>query len=97
MPKPVLFDPAAIAEARAAHSWYAARSPSSAANFLCELDEATDAIAGAPERWSPYVESTRRYVLRRFPFFVVYRERDDAIEILAVAHGRRRPGYWNTR
>jgi len=97
MPKAILFDPAAIAEARAPHSWYSARSPSPAANFLRELDEATEAIAGAPDRWSSYVESTRRYVLRRFPFFVVYRERDDVIEILAVAHGRRRPGYWKAR
>ena len=97
MPKRVLFDPAAIAEARAAHSWYAARSPSSSANFLHELDDAVDAIVKAPERWAPFVEGTRRYVLRRFPFYLVYRECEDDIHILAIAHGRRRPGYWKTR
>lgn len=97
MPKPVLFDPAAIAEARAAHAWYAARSTSSSANFLHEIDDAIDAITGAPDRWSSYIEGTRRYVFRRFPFYIVYRERDDAIQILAVAHGRRRPGYWVAR
>jgi hypothetical protein len=30
----------------------------------------------------------------RFPFFVVFRETDIRIEIVAIAHGRRRPGYW---
>jgi len=97
MPKPVLFDPAAIAEARAAYSWYFARSPSSAANFLSELDDAVDAVVAAPGRWSVHIDETRRYVFRRFPFYLVYREGADAIQILAVAHGRRRPGYWQSR
>ncbi len=94
MSKPVLFDPAAIAEARAAYSWYFARSPSSAVNFLRELGDAVEAVVAAPDRWPSYLEESRRYVFRRFPFYLVYREGADAIQVLAVAHGRRRPGYW---
>jgi hypothetical protein len=35
--------------------------------------------------------------LRRFPFAIVYREKQDAIQILAIAHGHRRPKYWKRR
>ena len=97
MSKPVLFDPAAITEARAAYSWYFARSPSSAANFLNELDDAVDAVVATPGRWPSHIEETRRYVFRRFPFYLVYRESAEAVQILAVAHGRRRPAYWHPR
>jgi plasmid stabilization system protein ParE len=97
MPKPILFDPEAIAEARAAYSWYSARSASAASNFLNELDEAVDAVEAAPNRWLPHTENTRRSVFRRFPFYLVYRECEETIQILAVAHGRRCPGYWKVR
>jgi len=35
--------------------------------------------------------------LRRFPFLIVYREVSDVIEIVALAHGRRKPFYWKQR
>jgi hypothetical protein len=38
-----------------------------------------------------------RYVMKRFPFVVVYRVTTDRIEIIAVAHGSRKPGYWKKR
>jgi len=36
-------------------------------------------------------------VLRRFPFSVVYKVRPDQIQIVALAHSRRSPGYWSQR
>jgi hypothetical protein len=36
-------------------------------------------------------------VLRRFPFVIVFRETAFGLEIIAVAHGHRRPGYWRDR
>ena len=89
--------PEAIAEAQAASRWYRERSPSAAAAYLAELDLAVAAIAENPEIWPRYVHGTRRYILHRFPFYLVYRETADRIEIIAVAHGRRKPGYWKTR
>ena len=89
--------PAAVAEARAAWQWYADRSTQAAAAFVDELDHAMAQIAEAPTRWPRYVGLTRRYLLHRFPFLVVYRERDGEIEVVAIAHGHRRPGYWQAR
>ena len=89
--------PEAIAEAQAANRWYRERSPSAAAAYLAELDLAVAAIAENPEMWPWYVYGTRRYVFHRFPFYLVYRETAGRVEIIAVAHGRRKPGYWKTR
>jgi hypothetical protein len=40
---------------------------------------------------------TRRLVLRRFPFAIVYRLAGEFVLVLAIAHMRRRPGYWRGR
>ena len=91
---PAWVHPEAIAEARAARQWYASRSAEATEAFVAELDVALDRIGEAPRTWPPYLADTRRYLLRRFPFFVVFREVDDRVQIVAVAHARRQPGYW---
>jgi toxin ParE1/3/4 len=39
----------------------------------------------------------RRYVIKRYPFVIVYRELPAEIRVLAVAATKRRPGYWRGR
>jgi len=91
------FHPEAVAEAQAANRWYRERSASAADAYLAEIDRAVEAIAEDPKMWPRYVHGTRRYILHRFPFYLVYRETSGRIEIIAVAHGRRKPGYWKNR
>jgi toxin ParE1/3/4 len=43
------------------------------------------------------LDGTRRFVLRRFPFTIVYREAAQGIEVIAVAHAKRRTAYWRGR
>ncbi|MBI3933914.1 MAG: type II toxin-antitoxin system RelE/ParE family toxin [Acidobacteria bacterium] len=93
----VEFHPEAIAEAHAAAEWYRQRSAGAADRFLEELDRAVEMIAGAPLRWLDYRHGTRRFLLRRFPFSVVYREAGGTLQVIAVAHARRKPGYWKVR
>jgi toxin ParE1/3/4 len=95
--KPVRFHEDAEAEYEAAFDWYLARSVRAAADFAKELGRAVEFIAEAPERWARGTSGTRRFLLRRFPFALFYRERPSTIEILAVAHHHRQPGYWKTR
>ena len=40
---------------------------------------------------------TRRTLVARFPYQVVYRLRPTEIVIVAIAHLKRRPGYWKNR
>ena len=89
--------PEAVAEARAAAQWYGERSALAADAFLAGLDRAIERIAENPEMYPHFVRGTRRYLLQRFPFYLVYREVVGKLEIVAIAHGRRKPGYWKKR
>ncbi|MBX3442197.1 MAG: type II toxin-antitoxin system RelE/ParE family toxin [Planctomyces sp.] len=89
--------PAAVHEATQAREWYSDKDNSLGVAFADELDRAVDRIANAPERWPLYLQNTRCFVLQRFPYLVVYRESATGVQILAVAHVRRRPGYWKSR
>jgi plasmid stabilization system protein ParE len=93
----VRFHPSAIAEAKAAHDWYAKRNPSAAEAFVTALDDAINVIRKGPTRWPRHAHGTRKYLLRRFPYAVIFRVTDATIQVIAVAHGRRRPGYWRRR
>ena len=90
-----------LAEARRevveAFEWYLERSPQAAAAFLHELDHALTIIGEAPDIWPQYERETRRYVLRKFPFSVIYRVVDTTVQVVAVAHQSRKPGYWHLR
>ena len=89
--------PEAVEEAEVVARWYRERSPRTAARFVDEVNQAIDRILGAPNRWPLGSSGTRKIKLPCFPFAVIYRESGDIIQILAVAHGRRRPGYWRKR
>jgi plasmid stabilization system protein ParE len=93
----VEFHPLAADEAEAAERWYRERNETAARRFRHELDRAVEFIAERPEAASPYVSNTRRFLLRRFPFFVVYRVFRQRVQVVAVAHARRRPHYWLQR
>ena len=95
--KPVYFHEHADAEYEQALDWYLARSPHAASGFADELSRAVEMIAGSPQRWTAGLHGTRRFLLRRFPFALIYRELPSVIQVLAVAHCHRRPGYWKTR
>jgi plasmid stabilization system protein ParE len=93
----ISFHPAAAAEVEAAVQWYAERSPVAARAFAAEVNACVERVREAPDRWPHYVHGTRRSLFPHFPYSFVYRVRNGALEIVAVAHHRRRPGYWQSR
>ena len=92
-----LVHPEAEAEADRAFEWYWVRSESAALNFDIELREAFATLRRSPQICAPYLRGTRRVMLKRFPYFVVFRELARKIQIIAVAHAKRRPAYWAKR
>ena len=68
-------------------TWYQKRSPKAALDFIGELNRAANAIREAPECWPKGKNDTRRFLLWRFPFTMIYSEQDSVITIWAVAHG----------
>ena len=95
--KRVEYHQGAAADVKSAVAWYQKRSSKAALDFIEELQRATDTIRQAPERWPIGKNNTRRFLLWRFPFAVVYSEKDSVVTIWAVAHGSRRPEYWTGR
>lgn len=96
-PIKVSFHPEAAGEVETARQWYAERSLPAARAFVTELDLAVERIREAPRRWPQHGKNAHRYVLPLFPFSVIYRIKRELIEVVAVAHHRRKPGYWKSR
>ncbi len=94
---PIQFHPEAESELLEAQAWYRERSEVAAQAFALDLDRALSTIAAAPDRWPVRPHGERRLILSRFPYSVLYRVRSDAIFITAIAHQKRRPGYWRHR
>jgi plasmid stabilization system protein ParE len=77
--------------------WYSNRNAVVAADFEREVDRVRRLIADAPLRWPRFDAWRRRLVLRKFPYSLIYEVIGRRVVILAVAHGRRRPDYWQRR
>jgi len=93
----VSFHPAARRELLKHRQWYLDRSPSAAGGFEPEVDRAISRIREAPERYPVTRRGRRRFVMLEYPFDVIYRIQEQAIQIMAVAHHSRQPEYWLRR
>jgi len=94
--------PEADGEAIAAALWYDDRQAGLGDDFLAEIARALEQISQHP-RHLPRLEyytglhEIRRCQLRRFPYTVIFCQRDEDSLVVAVAHARRRPLYWLDR
>ena len=95
--KPLRFHPQAEQEYLAALDWYQERSYTAAVNLENNFIQAIESITENPLRWPIYIQNFRKYTLQKFPFSIVYQHLADEVLILAVAHTKRRPGYWKDR
>jgi len=66
-------------------------------DFLHEVERAVRLAAEHSEAGTPLGNGFRWVLTRRFRYAVIYRPISEGIEIMAVAHLRRRPGYWRSR
>ena len=95
--KPVKFHPQAESELAGSVDFYNDRVPGLGADFFATVKLASRQIQIAPLSRPLRCDGTRQIRLPRFPFALVYRDQPEQIEIVAVAHGARRPGYWRDR
>ena len=82
----------------AAARWYETHRSGLGAEFLDAVDAAVARIAETPQLGSavPGIAdgTIRRRPVLRFPYHVVYIALSERLQILAIAHDRRRPAYW---
>ena len=88
---------AALAEAQATKVYYAAVRTELGDAFVAELDATIARVMARPLAWPSRDGNTRRSLLNRFPYTVVFRVEDELIRVIAVMHQRQRPGYWQGR
>src|SRR4051812_17451415 len=94
---PLEVHPQAAQEADEAFEYYRQHSIATADRFLNRLAEARSAIQDFPESWPLYLLGTRSYLVRRYPYAIVHHVGQDRINVVAVAHTHRKPGYWADR
>jgi ParE toxin of type II toxin-antitoxin system, parDE len=93
----IAFHTDAAEEMRAAAASYEGRERSLGDRFLDEVEEGLQRIQQFPQLWPIYEGAYRRYLLKRFPYGLIYRIDPEQIFIMAVAQVHRRPGYWRSR
>jgi toxin ParE1/3/4 len=91
------YHPEAKSEMQESASWYDDKVDDLGLDFLLEVKNAESHIVQNPELWPNYEAGTRRYIMQRFPFAVIYLTSEEKVQIIAVAHCKRKPGYWKDR
>lgn len=67
-------------------------------DFIQEFDQAVNQLIAFPKAGNPYLHQTRRAILNRFPYAIVYKIYDEEIIVAhAVMHMKRKPDYWQER
>jgi len=89
-------EPASI-ELDDAIEYYNLQSHGFGEKFLDEVLQTIDLIVLFPEAWSEVTKHTRKALLRKFPYNVIYTIHKKKIYILAIAHQHREPEYWIDR
>ena len=91
------FHPEAELELYEAAAFYEAGLAGLGRDFRDEVERVVNILLEHPELGAQVDQDLRHFVLRRFPFSVVYAVADQVIYIVAIAHGSREPEYWKTR
>lgn len=89
--------PEAIAEGHEARLWYRLRSQTAEDRFRLALRRAIGSVREAPERWPADDAGVRQCRLIGFPYRLIYWTDGDNSIVVAIAHSKRRPGYWKER
>lgn len=93
----VLILPEAEIELREAVRFYEDKCPKLGIDFLKEIESGLKTVGNSPNLWPIRKDNTRRYLVHRFPYLVIYVVQNESIWIIAFAHCKRNPGYWRDR
>jgi len=93
----VSFHPEARDEFIAAAEYYDHAVPGLGDRFLVAVRRAIELAVAHPAAGSVRTGTARRLLVHGFPYDVVYQVEQDELQVLAVAHQHRKPGYWRER
>ena len=94
----IQFHPLARAEMHRAAEWYERRRRGHGDRFYTRLEACLFTMRSFPDAQTDIGRGYRRALLKSFPYGLIYRQLEpDILVIVAVAHTRRKPGYWRRR
>jgi len=82
----VSYSSSALEDLRSCVEYYSEKSSVIAGAFLQEIDTAVELISESPQMGSPLKGGNRRLILRRFPYFLIYRIEAERAFILAIGN-----------
>jgi toxin ParE1/3/4 len=89
------FHPAVEAEFLESVGYYESLVLGLGGALIEETEALADLICSSPHAWQiELAPDIRRAPLHRFPLSIIYRQAADSLQVLAIAHDRRRPQYW---
>lgn len=91
------FHPDIYYEVQDAYSWYEQLATGLGDDFIFELEKAYTSIVALPEAWPKFSNRTRRFLLARFPYAIIYNFSNSVCLVVAVMHQSRKPNYWEAR
>lgn len=93
----VQFHPDSTIELSEAAHFYEEHQEGLGERLLVAVEEAIAFIKKHPIIWHPDEQGRRKHRVKRFPYLIIFKIKNDTIFILAIAHTSRHPGYWKMR
>ena len=93
----VRFHPEAVSELNNAVDYYEEQETGLGIDFTKEIQKGIAMISKYPGSWQQVSASTRRLIIKKIPYGLIYMRMDNTIFIIAVMHLNRKPGYWKYR
>lgn len=96
----IRFRLAARRELVADYRYYEKNYPGRGQRFIVAIEALLALIESSPQLYAPLYEidpELRSAKVPRFPYRIVFIEARGDVEVIAVAHAKRRPAYWRRR
>jgi plasmid stabilization system protein ParE len=93
----LIYHPLAETELAEAARFYERKVPGLAKQFQSEFESCVARIVETPARWRTVHGDIHRFLMKHFPFSILYRVEGDTVRILVVKHHKRHPDYWKSR
>jgi len=85
----VVIRPGAEEDLKKAFSWYEDKRKGLGHDFLLQISAGLGFIKRNPEIFRPEYKGTRKHIIKRFPYKIIYLVEEEKIIVIAVIHGKR--------
>lgn len=90
--------PEAEQDLREAATYYRERAGSALSQALfTDFEHSIQLLMQHPLMGTSWINGKRRFIMKHFPYSIVYSVEAEEIKVFAVAHHSRRPDYWRKR